>query len=299
MTDRVLSDAEVEKMETPVWDAGEGRDRRGRPRRRRRRSSTARSTQWAGLKDYSINWITSLLTFVADELGEEAVERALRKTGDEFVRPRRDHRHRLGRRCPAAQRAKVIARAMLANMGEVEVSEDDEKIVLAFRCGTGGKLIDDGRYEGEHPYRTLREPAGRTFSRDELPGLLRALLGQQRDPAGGVGRRRRRASSTRPSGRGSGASTTSTRTCDAIPDEAYVRIGKPPPRPTALRREHRAMEIRTLGPDDVDAVVAASELFDGPATERIAQRFLDSEGHHLLVAYEDGGAGRASSAGSR
>jgi ribosomal protein S18 acetylase RimI-like enzyme len=47
------------------------------------------------------------------------------------------------------------------------------------------------------------------------------------------------------------------------------------------------MEIRTLGPADAAAVVAASDLFDGPATERIAQRFLDSEGHHLLVAYED------------
>jgi ribosomal protein S18 acetylase RimI-like enzyme len=47
------------------------------------------------------------------------------------------------------------------------------------------------------------------------------------------------------------------------------------------------MEIRDLGPGDVDAVVAASDLFDDPATERLAQRFLDSEGHQLLVAYED------------
>ena len=102
-----------------------------------------------GLKDYSINWITSLLTFIGDELGEEAVERALRKTGDEFVRPRRDTGTEWGS-LPAAARAKVIARAMLANMGEVEVDEDDEKIVLSFKCGSGGKLIDDGRYEGEH-----------------------------------------------------------------------------------------------------------------------------------------------------
>ena len=57
---------------------------------------------------------------------------------------------------------------MLANMGEVEVSEDDEKIVLSFRCGSGGKLIEDGRYEGEHAYAMLREPGGRTFMRDEL-----------------------------------------------------------------------------------------------------------------------------------
>jgi ribosomal protein S18 acetylase RimI-like enzyme len=47
------------------------------------------------------------------------------------------------------------------------------------------------------------------------------------------------------------------------------------------------MEIRDLGPGDVDAVVAASDLFDDPAVDRFAQRFLDSEGHHLLVAYED------------
>ena len=123
--------------------------------------------QWSQLKDYSINWITVLLTFIGEELGEEAVERALRKTGDDFVRPRRDTGTDWGS-LPASVRAKVITRAMLGNMGEVEVDEDDEKIVLSFKCGSGGKLIDDGRYEGEHAYMTLREPAGRTFMRDEL-----------------------------------------------------------------------------------------------------------------------------------
>ena len=167
MADRVLSDDEIAKMETPVWeqakaaiDAGDGDAAKVLIDRA--------VTQWASLKDYSINWITSLLTFVAEELGEDAVERALRKTGDEFVRPRRTTGTEWGT-LPAAQRAKVIARAMVANMGEVEVAEDDEKIVLSFQCGTGGKLINDGRYEGDHPYWTLREPAGRTFNRDELP----------------------------------------------------------------------------------------------------------------------------------
>ena len=49
---------------------------------------------------------------------------------------------------------------MLGNMGEVKVDEDDEKIVLSFRCGSGGKLIDDGRYEGEHPYRDAAGAVG-------------------------------------------------------------------------------------------------------------------------------------------
>ena len=166
MADRQLTDADIDRMQTPLWeqakaaiDAGDG--------------ETAKAlldravAQWAGLKDYSINWITSLLTFITDELGEEAVERALRKTGDEFVRPRRDTGTRWAD-LPASARAKVIARSMLGNMGAVDVSEDDEKITLSFRCGSGGKLIEDGRYEGEHAYATLREPSGRTFSRDEL-----------------------------------------------------------------------------------------------------------------------------------
>jgi hypothetical protein len=124
--------------------------------------------RWRGLQDYSINWITSLLSFIGRELGEEAVERALRRTGDEYVRPRRDTGVDWSA-LPAAARAKAVARAMLGNLAECEVSEDDEKITLSFRCGSGGRLIEEGRYEGENAYLVLQERTPRTFLRDELP----------------------------------------------------------------------------------------------------------------------------------
>ena len=166
MTERELSDDEIARMRTPLWD--QAKDAIGRGAGEEAAALIDRAVaQWSGLKDYSINWITSLLTFIGEELGEEAVERALRKTGEEFVRPRRDT-GTPWKSLPAAARAKVIARAMLGNMGEVDVSEDDEKITLAFRCGSGGKLIDDGRYEGDHAYLRLRKRAGRTFMREEL-----------------------------------------------------------------------------------------------------------------------------------
>jgi len=119
------------------------------------------------LQLYSIEWITSLLSFIGRELGEEAVERALRQSGEDFIRDRRgDGWDDL----PAAARAKAIARAMVANGGTCEVREDDDKIVLSFRCGSGGRLIDDGRYDVDGgPYLTLRRRAGRTFQRDQLP----------------------------------------------------------------------------------------------------------------------------------
>jgi ribosomal protein S18 acetylase RimI-like enzyme len=47
-------------------------------------------------------------------------------------------------------------------------------------------------------------------------------------------------------------------------------------------------EIRALGPGDDAAVVAAQDLFDGPARADATGRFLAEPGSHLLVAYVDG-----------
>ncbi|MGZ8761816.1 MAG: hypothetical protein ACXW2Y_00660 [Acidimicrobiia bacterium] len=166
-TERDLSDAEISRMSMALWEQAGAAIADGETERGLELLDRA-VAQWRSLQEYSINWITALLSFISDELGEEAVERALRRTGDAFVRPRRDTGTEWGS-LPASARAKVIARAMVANFGAVEVDEDDEKIVLSFRCGSGGRLIDDGRYGGEHAYATLQERSGRTFMRDELP----------------------------------------------------------------------------------------------------------------------------------
>ena len=43
-----------------------------------------------------------------------------------------------------------------------------------------------------------------------------------------------------------------------------------------------------MGGDDLDAVVAAGHLFDGPVVPGAARRFLDEPTSHLCIAYEDG-----------
>ena len=151
-------------MTVPAWDQAKAALDRGDAEAASELIDVA-VRRWRSLQDYSINWITSLLSFIGRELGEEAVEQALRDFGDDYVRPRRGEGWDA---LPAEARAKAVARAMVANFGECEVDEDDEKITLSFRCGTGGRLIDEERY-GADGYLVLREPAGRTFMRDELP----------------------------------------------------------------------------------------------------------------------------------
>ena len=76
MADPMLSDADIEKMRTPLWEQARAAFQDGRNGDGSARLDKA-VDQWGALKDYSINWITSLLTFIGEELGEEAVERAL------------------------------------------------------------------------------------------------------------------------------------------------------------------------------------------------------------------------------
>jgi hypothetical protein len=151
-------------MTVPAWDQAKAALARGDVEAAAELIDVA-VRRWRSLQDYSINWVTSLLSFIGRELGEEAVEQALRSFGEHYVRPRRGEGWD---DLPAEARAKAVARAMVANFGECEVSEDDEKITLSFRCGTGGRLIDEGRY-GSDGYLVLTEPSGRTFMRPELP----------------------------------------------------------------------------------------------------------------------------------
>jgi ribosomal protein S18 acetylase RimI-like enzyme len=44
--------------------------------------------------------------------------------------------------------------------------------------------------------------------------------------------------------------------------------------------------VRRLGPGEVDVVVAASALFDGPADRAATERFLAAPDHHLLMAFD-------------
>jgi ribosomal protein S18 acetylase RimI-like enzyme len=48
------------------------------------------------------------------------------------------------------------------------------------------------------------------------------------------------------------------------------------------------MEIRLISQEDLGFVLEASHLFDGPAQLDATQRFLCEQGHHLLIAYEEG-----------
>ena len=181
----------------------------------------------ASLQRYSINWITSLLTFIGEELGEPAVERALRQFGDTFLVPRRGPGwHDL----PAEVRAREITRSMVANGADVEIREEEDRIELAFRCGTGGRLIDEGAYEGEGAYLTLQERGPVTFDRDRLP-VYCAHCSVNNEIQGIESTGYPMTVEHPPKEPGQRCVHHLYREPGDIPPEIYARIGRPGPRP--------------------------------------------------------------------
>jgi len=120
-------------------------------------------SDWHRNKDHSINWITSLLSFIGRRMGEPAVEEALRDFGARYLRARR------ATDPGARKRMEGIVRGMKANGASVELDEDDEKFILSFACASGGMLIDEGAYGPPKDYLTLRSPGPMTFGREQLP----------------------------------------------------------------------------------------------------------------------------------
>jgi hypothetical protein len=221
-----LSDDDVLTMTVPLWEQAKDAMADGDLEWAAELMDQA-VERWRSLQDYSLNWITSLLSFIGRELGEEAVERALRRTGEEFVRPRRDTGVDWAA-LPAEARAKAVARSMVANFSECDVAEDDEKITLSFHCGSGGRLLEEGRYEGDNGYLVLREQAPRTFQRDELPVYCaHCSVNNEMQAVEWTGRPM--TIETPPTEKGGCCVHHVYRDMDAIPDEVYRRIGKEKP----------------------------------------------------------------------
>jgi hypothetical protein len=177
---------------------------------------------WERNKDYSINWIASLLSFVGRRMGEPAVEEALRDFGERYVRARRAG----SEGAPARKRAEAIARGMKANGAEVAIAEDDEKIELSFRCGSGGALIDGGAYGEPRAYLTLVESGPVTFGRASLPVYCaHCSVNNEIQPIEWTGA----PATVQFPPEHPGDRCIHHVYKDAVPAEIYARAGKPPP----------------------------------------------------------------------
>lgn len=128
------------------------------------------------IHDLYLHWITGLLSYIYDNYGEDSAVRAVRDTGTAgqsgwslpFMKVRDSLMKEKGLKGYVEFLVDVWRQHSMYPGTTFE--EDDEKIILTMKqCGSGGRLINMGAYDGPFGYRKLKKAGPHTWGEENLP----------------------------------------------------------------------------------------------------------------------------------
>ena len=126
------------------------------------------------MHDIYMDWVAALCSYICDNMGEETAVQVVRDlmvskiSNAEFVAEKTRLIEEKGVKA-WVNWCVEMARQHHSYPG-LTVEEDDEKIIITLNpCGSGGRLIAMGLFEGEKGYRKLRKPGPHTWGETDLP----------------------------------------------------------------------------------------------------------------------------------
>jgi hypothetical protein len=167
MSERVLSDAEIAEMEkrtvdrlVEAIDAGD--------REKARQIARRMYNEFLSMHDLYRNWTTAMLSFIGRKFGDAVLEEAMTAGVKAWWLPNLE---KLPQGSEAfRQRVKMFVAGLRGHLQPLHIEEDDEKVVVQMRpCGSGGRLVLEGKYEGPEAFLTLDKPQRLTYGRDSFP----------------------------------------------------------------------------------------------------------------------------------
>jgi hypothetical protein len=130
--------------------------------------------EWRWMHDLLVGGIASLISFIAERDGEDAVAEAWRYGNDRGWR----HQVRAVERLDRREVVRALATTWRAHSGSgtgphpgaFTITEDDEKVVFTMNpCGSGQRLWRMGRYRGEGALRVTEQAHDWSYERTDFP----------------------------------------------------------------------------------------------------------------------------------
>lgn len=167
MTDRFFSDQELREMErrtvdrlTDAIEAGDGE--------KAKKIAKRMYNEFLAMHDLYRNWITATLSEVGRRYDDEVLEEIMTEGVRAWWKPVLDKLPKGEGSGPA--RAKMFVAGLHGHLQPLDISEDDEKIEVRMKpCGSGGRLISEGKYEGEDAFHTIQKAQPLTYGRENFP----------------------------------------------------------------------------------------------------------------------------------
>lgn len=122
------------------------------------------------IHDLYMHWVADLLGRLYKKLGKVDYFDLLRTTVKRWVTPFYETKNEMLKAGGLKAYVDFLVNAWRQHCGEFTVEEDDEKIILKHQpCGSGGRLVNEGAYEGESGYLTIDESGPYTWGKEGIP----------------------------------------------------------------------------------------------------------------------------------
>lgn len=167
MRQQLFTDVELREMEKRTLDrvieaidAGDAA--------KAKQLATRMYNEFLGMHDLYRNWTTALLSEIGRRWGDEALQELMDAGVKAWWLPIRE---KLPPEPEAlAQRVKMFVAGLRGHLQPLDIEEDDEKFVIKMKpCGSGGRLVLEGRYEGPNAFLKIEKPQRMTYHRPDFP----------------------------------------------------------------------------------------------------------------------------------
>lgn len=133
------------------------------------------------MHDGLIAWITATLTFVGRHYGDEALAVALREGCTAWLQPLSER----FAHADVGHRVVMMTKMLRGHMMPIRIEEDDEKFTFVMEpCGSGGRLVLDGKYGPPSNFLKIAKPQPLTCGQKDFPvycahAAVLAMLGME------------------------------------------------------------------------------------------------------------------------
>ncbi len=115
------------------------------------------------------NWVTALLSEIGRRFGDSVLDEVMTETVKSWWLPNLAAMEE-GSKGDLSIKAKMFAAGLRGHMQPMSVEEDDEKITLKMKpCGSGGRLVLEGKYDGPDGFLKVSTPQKMTYDRSDFP----------------------------------------------------------------------------------------------------------------------------------
>lgn len=124
--------------------------------------------EFTAMHDLYRDWTTATLSYIGRKFGDVALEETLTEGVRAWWLP---NLNKLPKGAEAMrQRIKMFVAGLHGHLQPLHIEEDDDKVVIQMRpCGSGGRLVLEGKYKGPNAFLTIETPQRITYGRDNFP----------------------------------------------------------------------------------------------------------------------------------